>query len=483
MITQLNLNGHLTEQDKKNSDYAYIPFEVPTNTTRLEIFYDYDNRRDAADLRGIGNTIDIGIFDPRGKDFITGEGFRGWSGSDRDHFFIAEDEATPGYIAGEVQAGRWHIIFGLYHIGPHGCNYTIRVNLSDEPTKLGRTAAARQLILPDLNHEPLQQGARWYRGDLQCHTHHSDGRGSLATLISTAKQQRLDFLAVTDHNNTSHIYEYPHIADGPQVNHPLLLIPATEVTTYAGHMNVWGLQRWQEFRCSNGDVATMRQIIDAAHKQGALASVNHPKTDGPPWEYGPELPFDCMEVWQGLWPMCNDESMALWDSLLQQGRRIVAVGGSDYHQPLQAMEGNPHLLGNPTTWVYAESLSVPAILRAIQRGRVCISADIDGPRVILTAQGDGQTYEMGDTVTHRGSILLRCALQEGLPTSGVEMRIIVDGQCRHTVQCNDPAPNVELRLDQPPTRYARAEVWQNNSDINNRVMLACSNPIFFNSHK
>lgn len=479
MITHLNLTGHLTEQDKHNSDYAYIAFEVPPNITRLEVAYDYDHRRDAADLHGIGNTIDIGIFDPRGKDFITGQGFRGWSGSDRDHFYIAEDQATPGYLAGAVQAGTWHIIFGLYHIGPRGCNYTIRIALSDHPSALGQAAAAQRLTLPMRDGTPLRQEARWYRGDLQCHTHHSDGRGSLATLISTAKQQQLDFLAVTDHNTTSHIYEYPHIADGPQVDHPLLLIPATEVTTYAGHMNVWGIQHWQEFRCSNGDVAAMRGIIDAAHQQGALASVNHPKTDGPPWEYGPDLPFDCMEIWQGLWPMNNDEALALWDSLLQQGRRIIAVGGSDYHQPLQAMEGNPHLLGNPTTWVYAEALSGPAILAAIQRGRVCISADVDGPRVILSAHSAEQAYEMGDTVVDHSAITLRCQLHFTTPPNDVEVRVIVDGRVSHQTPAPAPPTALALHLDPCPKHYARVEVWQNNPSINNSVMLACSNPIFF----
>ncbi len=461
-----SLMGHLTPADKARSDYAYIPFALPAGVVRLDVRYSVSHPRDAADLRGEGNTIDIGVFDPRGHDFGTGRGFRGWSGSDRDHFFIAEDTATPGYLAGPIQPGEWQMIFGLYHIAEEGCDYRLEIEftpgqsqstVSDPPALPG--------FLPALNASP-----GWYRGDLQCHTHHSDAKGSLDTLLVTARARGLDFLAVTDHNTISHIHEFP-----AQAGQRPLLIPATEVTTYAGHMNVWGLRAWQEFRCGAADRDTMRAIIALAHAQGGLCSVNHPKTDGPAWEYG-DLPYDCVEAWQAPWPFRNEESLAFWDALLLAGRRVIAVGGSDYHQPLLPMQGRPHLLGQPTTWVYADSLSVQGVLAGLRRGRACVSADVKGARLDMRVFADGVWREMGDTVTSPvGDVTAQCEVTGG---AGGALRLIADG-----------APIAEAQVDAdcwthawsgiaPPRRYLRAELIQRNPVIGGWMMLALGNPLF-----
>jgi len=67
-------------------------------------------------------------------------------------------------------------------------------------------------------------------------------------------------------------------------------------------------------------------------------------------------------VWQQPWHVFNYQSLATWDRLLKQGRRLTAVGGSDKHQaPFDGMLGY-HEVGQPCTWVYADALSVPALL-------------------------------------------------------------------------------------------------------------------------
>lgn len=462
-----SLLGRLTLTDKAQSDYAYIPFDVPAGVVRLDIRYSVSHPRDAADLRGEGNTIDIGILDPRGHAFGTGRGFRGWSGSDRNRFFIAEDAATPGYLAGPIQPGEWNVIFGLYHLADEGCDFTLEIELTEGRTKLPMTEPpALPGFLPALNGTP-----GWYRGDLQCHTHHSDAQGSLDTLLATARARGLDFLAVTDHNTVSHIHEFP-----AQAGQRPLLIPATEVTTYAGHMNVWGLQTWQEFRCSAADRATMRAIIDFAHLQGCLCSVNHPKTDGPPWEYG-DLPYDCVEAWQAPWPFRNEESLAFWDALLMSGRRVIAVGGSDYHQPLLPMKGRPHLLGQPTTWVYADSLSVEGILAGLRRGRVCVSADVEGARLDMRVFDGGIWREMGDTaVPSAGEISVTCQVSSG---AGGVLRLFADG----AVVAEAPVAADEWQGEWPriasPARNLRAELIRRNPVIGGWMMLALGNPVFF----
>ncbi|MEP7200124.1 MAG: CehA/McbA family metallohydrolase, partial [Chloroflexota bacterium] len=383
----------------------------------------------------------------------------------RAHFFIGEHEATPGYLAGLIHAGRWHIILGLYRVAPEGCDYIVTIEL----TPSGKIPNSKSQI-PTSTLQSPPSTPQWYRGDLQSHTHHSDGKGSLATLIATARARGLDFLAVTDHNTISHVREFTR-----EQTSDLLLIPATEVTTYYGHMNVWGVREWLDFRCR--DAATMRRIIAEAHRRGCLASVNHPKTGGPPWEYGDDLEFDCIEVWQAPWPFYNVESFAWWESLLRQGRRIVAVGGSDYHQPVNVMEGNPHLLGHPTTWVYAAELSVDSILHAIRHGHVFISADVDGPRMEMTATDDDQTYQMGDAVESRATTCDVTLRADG--ALGCHARLIADGTVVAELPIDAAKWSHTWRDAQRATHYIRAEIILRTPHSDDWVMRACGNPIYF----
>ena len=78
--------------------------------------------------RGRG-TLDIGIFDSRGREFLDAPGFRGWSGNARREFEITEDDATPGYIAGALFPGEWNILLGLARLNETGVRYDVRVTL------------------------------------------------------------------------------------------------------------------------------------------------------------------------------------------------------------------------------------------------------------------------------------------------------------------------------------------------------------------
>ena len=150
---------------------------------------------------------------------------------------------------------------------------------------------------------------------------------------------------MTDHNTVSHHAELPDLAGDD-----LILIPGQESTTYYGHMNIWNTSRWCDFRAHSAD--DMAAIIDLALENDGICSINHPKVGGPAWEYGFDLPVQAMEVWQGPWPYRNDESLALWDRILCQGKRLPAVGGSGYHCP-EGKEKSLLRLGQPTTWVHA----------------------------------------------------------------------------------------------------------------------------------
>ncbi|MBM4465173.1 MAG: phosphoesterase [Chloroflexi bacterium] len=409
------LTGFVTPADKATNDYLLLPFEVPPGVGRLTVRYTYTHRVSAALPGGSGNVVDIGVFDPRGAAVLQGHGFRGWSGSDRSQFTIGLADATPGYLPGPIYPGTWHIILGLYHILPQGCHYHVGITLSEEQGGRGAEEQGSKGAGEQGRGGAVCCGPRWYRGDLQSHTYHSDGTGSVADLAAAARAQRLDFVAVTDHNTVSH---WAHLAAAG--GDDLLLIPGQEITTYYGHANAWGARGWQEFRCR--DDATMARIIDAVHASGGLFSVNHPKDNGPAWEYSPDLPFDCVEVWQGLWAANNWQSVDFWDSLLRQGRRVVAVGGSDKHVAPFTGQLSFYDLGMPTTWVYAEELSTAGILAGIRAGHVFISAEPQGPELYLAADG---VYEgtMGDEVVIANGrpVMLRAQVVGG---RGLVLRIV-----------------------------------------------------------
>lgn len=109
------ISAHISPSDKAAGDYCYVPFDVPAGIVRIDVRYEYSHPRHHGDFEGVGNTIDLGLFDPRGHAFGNGAGFRGWSGSDRAQISLGESAAdtTPGYLAGPIPAGRWHVILGL----------------------------------------------------------------------------------------------------------------------------------------------------------------------------------------------------------------------------------------------------------------------------------------------------------------------------------------------------------------------------------
>jgi hypothetical protein len=390
--------------------------------------------------------IDIGLFDPRGSDFPGDAGFRGWSGSARQEFTIAPTEATPGYLPGPLPAGRYQIILGLYRIWSKGADYEIEVQAD-----LGASTG----LFPPSGFSPLPYQAPsatgtpliWLRGDLQSHSEHSDAKGTLAQLTAKARGLGLDFLSVTDHNTVSH---HPHLA--AFADHSLLLIPGQEATSYYGHMNIWGTSRWCDFRCrTDADIAA---VIQLARASGALCSINHPKTNGPPWEYGLDLSVDAIEVWQGPWPWHNAESLALWERSLTAGRRLTAVGSSDYHCPSGEETGFLRL-GQPTSWVKATGWGVSEVLEAIRAGRVSISAMPEGPRLDLRATSGGVTVPMGGELSPSPGVPVEVEV-EVERGAGWTLRLIADGEIAHEIPIT--LASATVRIPVRGTTYLRAEL-------------------------
>jgi len=358
--------GRVTAAERLTSPLIYLPFEVPEGTTRLDVSYSYDE----------GHLLDIGLFDPALGPFPSKRGFRGWSGGARTAFFVATDDATPGYLPGPITPGRWQVVLGLAQVAAAPCRYRVEVTFSD---------AARPSPNVTARWPEVFKNAGWYKGDLQSHTHHSDATGSLDDLYQAARARGLEFLAVTDHNTVSH---HPHLAEASSAE--LLLVPGEEVTTYKGHANVWGVEGWVDFRLRSEHELSV--LLEQIRQRGGVFSVNHPKTSpgciGCDWSYPVPDGTDCFEAWQGPWWHRNWESLSRYDAQLKLGRRLTLVGGSDRHQPGWP-DPTPTFLqvGSPTTWLYLNEFSVAGVLQALRAGRAFVSESPEGPRIEIWAAG------------------------------------------------------------------------------------------------
>lgn len=360
---------NVTRADQARDPYFYIPVSVPEGTTRIDVMLAYPKADDCV--------IDLGMFDPGMTAYPSEGGFRGWSGGFRDRFFVATDDATPGYVHGLMPAGEWNVILGLYKVPVDGAEVTVTVTLDD---------AERPTNPPPARTFLVRAGGGWYRGDLHCHTFHSDAAGSPETLHKAAVQAGLDFLGIADHNTITQ-RRYFHPASSPE----LVFVRGMEVTTAVGHANVYGVDEWIDFRMTRPSDAHV--LADMVHRKGGLLSINHDKPTIP-WDY--EFPAaDCQEVWQSTWMAWNWVSLARWQERLAAGLRISAIGGSDYHQPAQLQPEGPLVLARPTTVLWLPELSEDAVLAAMKAGRGYVTEGPQGPHLEIAVNGQ----PMGSSVT------------------------------------------------------------------------------------
>ena len=446
--------------------FRYLPFEVPAGARRLEVSYHFERPEvERADV------VDLGVFDARGADFLAG-GFRGWSGSARSGFFITPQEATPGYIRGPIQPGQWQLVLGCPLRRIEQARYWVELSLEIDPEAGdGEEPPVFETPAADPERSSASGAGRWYRGDFHSHTVHSDGYNTIAEYAVEAQRVGLDFLAITDHNTSSHFEEIAHRpSDG------LLLIPGEEVTTAWGHANVWGVGCWVDFRCAND--SAMQRVLEFVHERGGLFSLNHPKR-GYPWEYGGVRGYRVTEAWQGPWRFFNSESLDFWERRLLDHERVVAVGGSDCHSIGPAVFIHPWTLGDPCTWVYVRGpLDEAGILDAVRAGHVFISENPTGPFLELTATCGDRSYLMGDAIEATEGTPVRFRLSYRGP-SEKKLRLLRNGELWQEVVADREETSLEFELPLEEPGYVRAEVMGfRGRPERGEVVHALTNPIY-----
>jgi PHP domain len=351
--------GRWTLADRIASAWHYLPVEVPPGSCALRVELAYPRR---------GCVLDLGCLGPAG--------FRGWSGGARREFVITPEDATPGYLPGELEPGTWLVMIGIYRLPPGGTEYRLTGEVSSTPGRLA--PPARRAPPPVLSGDsrpprrdlPAHPGHSWLAGDLHTHTVHSDGDLTVPELALLAVSQGLDFLAITDHNTVSHHAELP----GASARYGITLLPGQEVTTTGGHAGALGDIGWVDFRDPPD------AWLAYTRERGGLLSVNHPIGGELSWTLPMVGRPPLAEVWHWSWLDLRWTTPLAW--WLAWDPSAVPVGGSDWHAPNEIAAP-----GTPTTWVECAAAEPAAVLEGLRAGRVAISAGRDGP-VLLRQDGE-----------------------------------------------------------------------------------------------
>lgn len=425
----LTFARHIEPSEERQ--YLRVSLVVPEDTDRLTIRYAYQRHAEESasggrTLRREVSIIDLALEDAHGM-------LVGASGSDRQEVYVHENHATPGYRPQKLLPGTWHIVLGAYRVAPEGCTVQLTVTFTGKSEVL-------------------------LRGDCHTHTVHSDGWYTVEQAIARARQDRLDYLFLTDHNSmTSNalITSDEH----------LTVLPGVEMTYYGGHYNLFGVDRPVRSYVANSREEVLAVFCEGLQK-GALSSLNHPMDPGCPWTFGfgEDVPAHMVEIWNGPYSPYNQQAIDLWHAHLCQGRIWPAIGGSDCH--------HTELLrtyGTPTTFLYARSRSGSDILAAMQRGKAYIGMHPEAPGIQLRMGEAG----MGEVhVGPAGPLDLRIT---GL---GRQDEVLVLNQ--HGVVWNEKPGaclRFEAQVSAPGSTFLRAEVRRTlPGDI--RTLAAISNPVY-----
>lgn len=297
----------------------------------------------------------------------------------------------------------------------------------------------------------------WYTGDLHSHsaTYSDDARRQggdpIDVTVRVAEQAGLDFLAGTDHRTND------VLTDPTFTSQTMVLLRGME---WGGAMHAGAIGQnapVQENTTQSGAalVAEIDTIIGDVQQKGGIFVLNHPGDPEKLWVVEPQA-FDAIEVWNSQWSMTafqpatqsdldsqmsglgltqagiapspqivdavadqrgsfNLQALTLYESYLNSGRRLAAVGGGDRHMLFHQ--------GRPTTHVYATDRTQQGILDGVRAGRTYISRTRTGPLVDFTADEDGDgVYEalIGDDVASSQQVSFRIVV-EGAPGGRVDL--------------------------------------------------------------
>lgn len=348
-------------------------------------------------------------------------------------------------------------------------------------------------------------GGEWLKGDLHIHSRHSEDSSNhpLSTILNVAREEGIDFLLISDHDNHVAGAVADHTWADPEFrSDSIIMLYGAEWTTDRGHANPISAVPYDHQRLYDMRDARDMDLLALKEDLGIHLSVNHPRNKDS-WSMSFDL-ADSLEVWNStLWDH-NEAALLVWDDLMRSGRMLTGRGGSDSHHGQvpgagmsnpRAQEASANNVGTPTTWVLAQSRTAEGVVAALDNGHVSISVNPYAPRVEFTADRDGDGAAdmiMGDNETATGEeVVFTVSLVGSLDTSaGYTVKVVKDGAEFRSF--NLPLGENSLTFTDAPAAqkrsFYRVEVRGPvpaypqfpYSHLVSGPMVALSNPVYFN---
>lgn len=305
-------------------------------------------------------------------------------------------------------------------------------------------------------------------GNFHLHTNHSDGGGSHRQVARAAAEAGLDVIIYTDHNVWVPDQEgwYTH----PETGRRVLLLMGEEVhdedrSPEANHYLCLGVER------DMAEYAPQPQaLINAVERYGGLGFIAHPVERSAPLFGEPELPwvdwgvtgFTGIELWNymsefkaylpsklsailaAFFPSLFisgpfKETLVLWDKLLCNGGKVVAIGGADAHanvyslgpleRPIFPYEYlfkavNTHLLLDAPLSIDLKPARAQ-VLNALRAGHAFVTYDLAGDSrgFRFTATTRQTSVSMGDEIYLNDSVTLHVT-----SPLAASLRLLKDGR-------------------------------------------------------
>lgn len=235
---------------------------------------------------------------------------------------------------------------------------------------------------------------RYVKCELHTHTLWSDGTMTPEELVENAVRRGYRAIASTDHNTW---FAYPRIKAAAD-RAGLVAVKGIEWTTFYGHLTVLGGNSpvdWRDVGPTNID----EKILEA-RASGDAVVLCHPARIGGQICCGCHNDFDIaagvlsgMEVWSRYnqnRDAANAEAERLWRERLDNGERIAAVYGYDWHRP---DKGCPSY---SATYVGVDGEVTPEkIVEGVKRGHTYVSS---GVVLDVKVSAGGAARETGDAI-------------------------------------------------------------------------------------
>ncbi len=167
-------------------------------------------------------------------------------------------------------------------------------------------------------------------------------------------------------------------------------------------------------------------------------------------------------------PEIEKRCEACGGNLSYKGKRLIAVGGSDFHF---AKLDHIAKLAHPTTYIYCpEEPSAANLLKNLRAGHSFVTESASGPRLDLRSQD----AMMGDNLVISEPVVCTLTVQGG---AGTESQICTDLGIVARFQVTQESYTYEYRVDPNTSRYIRTQLV---NPVTN-ACLAATNPIYLNS--